>query len=143
MVYFIRAKIIEIGSLQFQYEFASIVKIHIPKNTDLDIWKVKESIKKSKIEIKYICNSWLLSEQINEISDKNSNISKFYDLFDITEGEECINDILNFIYSLDKCEDYSLLSTNTTLQKKVKNYLLKGKKFYLGLGVLNMKKIYL
>ena len=144
-IYFIRTRIVEIGSLQFEYDSNSIVKIHIPKNTNLNIFGVKESIKKATIEMKkiysikdfkYICNSWLLSKQIYEIIGKNSNISKFYDLFDVTEGEECINDILNFVYGIDECEDYSLLPTNTTLQSKIKNELLNGKIFYLGLGVL-------
>lgn len=144
-IYFIRTRIVEIGSLQFEYDSNSIVKIHIPKNTNLNIFSVKESIKKATIEMKkiysikdfkYICNSWLLSKQIYEIIGKNSNISKFYDLFDVTEGEECINDILNFVYGIDECEDYSLLTTNTTLQSKIKNELLNGKIFYLGLGVL-------
>lgn len=144
-IYFIRTRIVEIGSLQFEYDSNSIVKIHIPKNTNLNIFSVKESIKKATIEMKkiysikdfkYICNSWLLSKQIYEIIGKNSNISKFYDLFDVTEGEECINDILNFVYGIDECEDYSLLPTNTTLQSKIKNELLNGKIFYLGLGVL-------
>lgn len=144
-IYFIRTRIVEIGSLQFEYDSNLVVKIHIPKNTNLNIFNVKESIKKATIEMKkiysikdfkYICNSWLLSKQIYEIIGKNSNISKFYDLFDITEGEECINDILNFVYGIDECEDYSLLPTNTTLQSNIKNELLNGKIFYLGLGVL-------
>lgn len=146
-IYFIRAKIIEIGSLQFECDskFDLVVKIHIPRNTNLNIFKVKESIKKSRTEIKkiysiedfeYKCNSWLLSNQIYEIIDKNSNISKFHDLFNIIEGEECINDILNFVYEVDRREDYSLLTTNTTLQRKIKDQLLNGKIFYLGLGVL-------
>lgn len=144
-IYFIRTKIIEIGSLQFECDSDSVVKIHIPKNTDLNIFSVKESIKKATIEMKqiysmnsfkYICNSWLLSKQIYEIVDKNSNISKFYELFDVTEGEECINDILNFVYGMDQCEDYFLLPTNTTLQSNIKNELLNDRNFYLGLGIL-------
>ena len=144
-IYFIRLRIIEIGSLQFEYDSDSVVKIHIPKNTDLNIFCVKESIKKATIEmnkiysincLNYICNSWLLSKQIYEIVDKNSNISKFYELFNVTEGEECINDILNFVYGIDQCEDYYLLPTNTTLQSNIKIELLNGKIFYLGLGVL-------
>lgn len=144
-IYFIRTRIVEIGSLQFEYDSDLAVKIHIPKNTDLNIFSVKESIKKANIEMKqiyaiknfkYICNSWLLSNQIYEIIDKNSNISKFHNLFDVYEGEECTKDILNFVYGMDQCEDYSLLSENTTLQSNVKNQLLNGKKFYLGLGVL-------
>lgn len=144
-IYFIRARIIEIGSLQFEYDSDSVVKIHIPKNTNLNVLSVKESIKKANIKIKqiysinnfkYICNSWLLSKQVYEIIDKNSNISKFYNLFDVHNGEECTKDILNFVYGIDKCEDYSLLPTNTALQSNIKEQLLSGKKFYLGLGVL-------
>lgn len=144
-IYFIRTKIIEVGSLQFEYENNSVVKIHIPRNANLNISKVKKSIKEAKREIervyaiknfKYVCNSWLLSKQIYEIIDKNTNISKFHNLFDVSEGEECTTDILNFVYEIDKCEDYSLLSMNTSLQKKVKDKLLCGKTFYLGLGVL-------
>lgn len=144
-IYFIRTKIIEIGSLQFEYDSDSVVKIHIPKNTDLNILSVKKSIKKANVEMKqiytinnfkYICNSWLLSNQIYEIINKNSNIAKFYNLFDICEGEECTKDILNFVYGIDQCEDYSLLSESTTLQSNIKKELLKGKKIYLGLGSL-------
>lgn len=149
-VYFIRTRIIEIGSLQFEYDSNSVVKIHIPKNTNLNIFNVKESIKKATFEIeqiysinnfKYICSSWLLSKQINEIIDKSSNIAKFYDLFDITEGEECTSDILNFVYGIEQCENYSLLPVNTTLQRRIKMQLLNGKEFYLGLGILKSNVI--
>lgn len=53
-IYFIRTRIVEIGSLQFEYDSNSIVKIHIPKNTNLNIFSVKESIKKATIEMKKI-----------------------------------------------------------------------------------------
>ena len=144
-VYFIRGRIIEIGSLQFEYESDDKVKIHIPKNTDFNILKIKNSIEKSKFEIKkifginnymYICNSWLLSNQIFEIIDKNTNIAKFHKLFIVNDGENCEKDILNFVYGLDKCENYLQLKTDTTLQIKIKECLQKGDKFYLGLGIL-------
>lgn len=143
-IYFIRGRIIEIGNLQFEYDSDDIIKIHIPKNTDFDILKSKESIKQSKEIIKntfrinnfkYVCNSWLLSNQIYEMIDKNTNISQFHDLFKVKDGEDCEKDILDFVYRLDKCDDYSLLETDTTLQLQIKNYLKSGKKIYLGLGV--------
>lgn len=145
-VYFIRGKIIEIGCLQFGYEDENKVKIHIPKNTNLNIIEVKKSIDKSRIEIekifkikefKYICNSWLISNQIYSILDNNTNISKFHDLFDVIDGEDCIKDILNFVYNIDKCDNYNLLQENTMLQKLIRKKLMNGNKFYLGLGILN------
>ena len=54
VIYFIRTRIVEIGSLQFEYDSNSIVKIRIPKNTNLNIFSVKESIKKATIEMKKI-----------------------------------------------------------------------------------------
>ena len=144
-VYFIRIRIIEIGSLQFEYKNNLIIKIHIPKKTNLSITEVKNSIKKSKDEIRkiykinefnYVCDSWLLSNQIQEIITKNTNIYQFHDLFDVKNGKDCVLDILNFVFEMEKCDDYSLLPTNTTLQKKVKEQLLLNKKFYLGIGVL-------
>lgn len=148
-IYFIRLRIIEVGRLQYQYSLTDdnkeIIKIHIPRGNKLDISSVKESINDSKLEIKkifnisnceYTCNSWLLSKQIHELVDKNSNIYKFQELFDIKDGENCIKDLLNFIYELDNCDNYSLLSENTSLKRKVKKQLLNGKTFYLGLGIL-------
>ncbi len=148
-VYFIRIRIIEVGRLQYEYvdtlENVSTVKIHIPKGEKLDLVKVKYSIKNSKdklkrifhIEnIKYICNSWLLSNQIYKLVEKNSNISLFHDLFTVTDGDNCIDDILNFVYGMNKCDDYEKLQEKTTLQKKIKEKLLRNEKIFLGLGVL-------
>lgn len=148
-VYFIRMRIIEIGRLQYEYECTekdiSIIKIHIPKGKKLNFLEVKDSIKKSKNilkqlysldKTKYICNSWLLSNQIYNVLDKNSNISLFRNLFEIKDGEDCVDDIMNFVYGINNCNDYKELPENTTLQKKIKEKLLDGEKFYLGLGVL-------
>lgn len=148
-VYFIRTRIIEIGRLQFEYdssdESESVIKIHIPRGDKLDTASVKKSINDSnsilektfKIgNLKYKCNSWLLSNQIYEIVDKDTNISRFHELFDIIDGEDCTSDILNFVYETDVCDDYSRLPENTALQKQIKEQLLKGKKFYIGIGTL-------
>lgn len=151
--YFIRAKIIEIGLLQYEYENTenniSTIKIHIPKGNKLDLGQVKESIEKSKIklrnifnlsELKYICNSWILSNQIYNLIDKNSNIALFHKLFDVKDGDNCIDDILNFVYEVNKCDNYRKLPEKTSLQKTLKDELINNKKFYLGLGTLKENK---
>ena len=148
-VYFIRVKIIEVGILQYEYSIINdnkqVIKIHIPRGNKLDIFSVRKSIKDSKIEIEkifrvinceYICSSWLLSNQIHELVDIDTNIYKFQELFNVKDGENCIKDILNFVFEIENCDDYSLLSEKTTLQKIVKKQLLKDKQFYLGLGVI-------
>lgn len=147
-IYFIRGKIIEVGSLQYAYEDEENIKIHIPKKTNLNIQNVKESLNNSKIEIKkifkisdykYICNSWLLSKKLNEVIEKNTNISDFFELFDVTDGADCIKDILNFVYGLEKCDNYVDLPENTKLQKAIKKSLINNENFYLGLGILKEK----
>lgn len=148
-IYFIRTRIIEVDRLQYEciinYDNENIIKIHILRDKKLDILSVKKSINDFRKQIekifginkfKYMCNSWLLSNQLYKIINKNTNISMFHELFYVLDGEDCIKDILNFVYTLDQCEDYSLLPENTILQKKIKEELLKDNKFYLGLGIL-------
>lgn len=147
--YFIRLRIIEVGRLQYEYfindDNKQVIKIHIPRGKKLDIVSVIKSIDNSKKEIlkifkvnncEYICNSWLLSNQIHELLDDDTNIYKFQELFNVKDGDNCIKDILNFVYEIENCEDYLLLTEKTSLQRIIKEELLKGKDFYLGLGVL-------
>ena len=143
-VYFINCKLIEVGRLQYEY-CENYIKIHIPSGSKLDYNKVIKSIKNSKKEIKkyygknkmtYYCNSWLLSKQIKSMLKDNSNIVKFQTLFEIEEGESCLKDILNFVYKINEGLDYNLLPENSSLQKSIKEYLLRGNDVKLGKGKL-------
>ena len=145
--YFINVKLIEIGRLQYE-KCENNIKIHIPAIGKLDIDKVIESLKKSRLSIEkyfniknynYYCDSWLLSKQIHGIVNENSNIYKFYELFKIEDGESCVEDILNFVYQLLEIDDYKKLQENTTLQKSIKEYLLKGNDIKIGKGILKIK----
>lgn len=143
--YFINCRLIEIGRLQYEYYSDEVIKIHIPKGDKLNIDDVKQSIKESRkyiykyfniINFNYYCNSWLLSKQIHKLMDKTSNIYKFYELFEVTEGEECLDDILNFVFGKNDIIDYSELNEKTSLQIKIKNYLMRHKKIKIGHGKL-------
>lgn len=145
--YFINIKLIEVGILQYE-KYENCIKIHIPSCGKLNINKVKQSLDNSKKYIRryfklkdynYYCDSWLLSKQIHEIIDKNSNIYKFYNLFNVEEGESCIDDILNFVYQKNFFADYNKLPENTSLQIKIKKLLLNGTDIRKGKGIL--KKI--
>lgn len=143
-LYFIRIKVIEVGRLQYGLSGKDI-KIHIFGGTKLDYDEVLDSLIKSKPFIhkyfglnkyNYYCNSWLLSKEILKLVDDGSNIAKFQSLFKITPGEECTDDILNHVYGISKVENYDDLSEETSLQKKIKDRLIKRKKFHLGRGKL-------
>jgi hypothetical protein len=149
-IYFVNVKLIEVGVLQYELydEEHKIIKIHIPRGINLSIENAKKSITIANKEIKkyfklqnleFICNSWLLSKQIRQLVSNTSNIANFYNLFFIKQGENCIEDILNFVYNLKECQDYKILSENTSLQKNIKKYLIEGNDINLGLGVIKVK----
>ena len=150
-LYFINIRLIEVGRLQYEYcnnKKGKYIKIHIPKGDKLLYNEVLNSIKNSKKEIKkyfeienyeYYCESWLLSKDITKLLDSNSNIAKFQQLFDITEGKDVIKDILNFVYDLQQIDSYYNLPERTSLQSKIKDLLINGKEIHIGIGKL--KKI--
>ena len=150
-IYFINIRLIEVGRLQYEYcnnKKGKYIKIHIPKGDKLLYNEVLNSIKNSKKEIKkyfkienyeYYCESWLLSKDITKLLDGNSNIAKFQQLFDITEGKNAIRDILNFVYDLQQIDSYYDLPEETSLQSKIKDLLINGKEIHIGIGKL--KKI--
>lgn len=144
--YFINVRLIEVGRLQYE-KCEDYIKIHIPSNGKLSIDKVKESLSNSKFYIEkyfklkdyhYYCDSWLLSNQVHNMLDKNSNIYKFYNLFEINDGESCIDDILNFVYQLSNIGNYNELAENTSLQRNIKKFLLSGNDIKIGKGKLKL-----
>ncbi len=145
--YFINCIIIEIGRLQYEHFSDEIIKIHIPKGEKLNIDAVKESIEYSYEYIikyfditnfNYYCYSWLLSKQIHELVDRNSNIYKFYELFEVTEGEDCLEDVLKFVFGENCIIDYAKLSESTSLQREIKKYLMSCGKIRIGKGRLKV-----
>ena len=143
-VYFIRGRIIEIGRLQYEL-YDNNIKIHIPGGKRLIYDEVIDSLKKSRYYIKkyfnldnceYYCNSWLLSLDLRDILDNNSNIIKFQSLFDIEVGDSCVDDILNFVFDIRDILSYNELKEETTLKRGLKKYLLESKDIKMGLGKL-------
>lgn len=80
----------------------------------------------------------MLSEEIVQLLDENSNIIKFQELFDIKQDKNGIDDILNFVFSLRECDNYTKLQEDTTLQKRIKEFLINGGTIYNGYGVLKI-----
>lgn len=150
-IYFINIRLIEVERLQYEYcnnKKGKYINIHIPKGDKLLYNEVLNSIKNSKKEIEkyfriedyeYYCESWLLSKDITKLLDSNSNIAKFQQLFDITEGKNAIKDILKFVYGLQQIASYYDLPEETSLQSKIKDILINGKEIHIGIGKL--KKI--
>ena len=142
--YFINVRLVEVGRLQYEYVDMHTIRIHIPSDEKLEVLKVIDSITSSKNVIKqyfkieepqYVCDSWLLSPEIHQLVSKDSNIYQFYELFDVSQGYDCIRDIFDFVYQTTEC-DYHYLAEDTSLQRAIKKYLLDGNHIYLGSGIL-------
>lgn len=158
--YFMNGKIIQVGRLQYEfdkevpinvknYKDGDYIYIHIPKGNNLNIQEVEESIYQSKDKIKkffpeidisrlqYYTNTWLLSSELDNILNENTNIIKFKNKFHIIDQTENIKDFLNFVFQEKDCNiNYENLKEETTLQNKLKKYILEGKKLHIGLGIL-------
>ena len=153
--FFINMKIIEVGILQYELCYHNpintnlkevCIKIHIPEDNRLFINDVKKSINDSRSYIKqyfkleqvnYYCISWLLSPEIHKVIDDNSNIYNFYALFNVTPLDStATEDILEFVFKLQNCNNYNALPENTSLQKILKEMLLKDNPLHLGIGLL-------
>lgn len=158
--YFMNGRLIQVGRLQYEFdeevpksvkEFkdGSYMYIHIPKEEHLNIDDVNNSIKsaKEKIEkfypeieiskLQFYTNTWLLSNELDNILDANSNIIKFKNKFDIIAQTENTEDFLNFVFQEKVYNvNYENLKEETILQSKLKEYLLENKKLHIGLGIL-------
>ena len=82
--------------------------------------------------LKYICESWLLSKEISKMLDENSNIKKFQELFEIQSSKNGIDDVLNLVFNLKKCDNYNELPETTGLQKSIKKFLIDNETMYEG-----------
>ncbi len=159
--YFMKGYIVQKGRLQYEvsprnknrldnyyqgnYEY---IKIHIPRGNKLDIEEVKESlndidnyINKYFPETKdkkliYFTNSWLLSKEVREILNENSNIIKFQNLFDIIEDIENKDDFLKFVFDASNDINLKDLKEETSLQRELKRKLVSNEKLHIGLGIL-------
>ncbi len=138
---------------RYKHEGKDIVNIHIPAGTKLSVYENLKSFKgaldffdKYYPELKMtgvICESWLLSDKIEEVMGKATNISRFGDMFDrFSIGDERGDAVFRFVYDFaapyPPVED---LPENTTLQRKLKTYMLSGKRVYALGGTISREEI--
>lgn len=116
-----------------------IISIHIPEGEPLDGKLCRESIALGQKfwgkDLPFVCHSWLLFPDLKKLLDKNSNIIRFQEMFDIQsvdfefrEGEERIfGKVL---------EDPQMYPEKTSLQREARKWLIQGNRLGSGLGVL-------
>ena len=130
-----------IGELEYEMRKEggkNVISLHIPSDALLTREKVLHSIRQAGVfldekfpeyaKAQIECHSWLLSPTLKEVLPPGSNILAFQELFDIEIlGEDQSGEYKVWVF---KRSDIPLaeLPQNTTLQRRMKDYLLSGKK---------------
>lgn len=148
---FIRGQIVQLGILQYEYKKnylgeEDVIFIHIPKSNLFTKDNIDESLKRKdqvfkyfnvSRDIKFVCQSWLLSPELKDILNDDSNILYFQNKFNMIYIEENVNDFLKFVFNEPfSIGDYKGLESNTRLQKILKEKLINKEKLHISLGIL-------
>lgn len=148
---FMKGLIIQVCALQYELKKyylkgEDVIFIHIPRDTSLDEESIKVSFRNAQSNVskylvtnklKYVTESWVLSSDLKDILNSNSNIMKFQNYFRIIEYKENVKDFLNFVFNVNVFDgNYENLVCDTTLQKGLKRKLLAGEKLCVGIGIL-------
>ncbi len=121
-----------------------VINMHIPSCGPLTPEDVQTSLRMAYDffgpnygeKLVFVCISWLLYPPTAVLSPKDSNMRKFYELYDVIKEEENKedNDLWRVFYTHSK--DYASLPRETTLQKNFYDYLNQGKHFGNGFGFI-------
>lgn len=136
----------KLGRLQFRIEKSTqgipsgetVIETHIPQGEPLDAQQCIESFQMAKIFFSkhfpeyspqyFMCDSWLLNPNLSKVLNENSNIVKFMRLwqpfpFPGDDSAQAIERVFGFGF---KAENIANAPENTSLQKRLKAFLLSG-----------------
>ena len=146
----VSAKLFRIGQMEYemtQLEGEPIISLHIPTDVDLRPDVLRPSMRKGLAEFyrlfpefvgrKVYCHSWLMSPQLREFLPEGSNILKFQEMFDMEPGGTPGNGVLLWVFKNPKLP-LEEMPENTSLQRKLKRFLLDGGQFLEGRGFLRL-----
>ena len=146
----VSCKLFRMGQLEYELtklEGEPIVSLHIPTDVDLRPEILRPSLKEGLAEFYRVfpeyegktvwCHSWLLSPMLKQFLPEGSNILRFQELFDAELDGVPGNGEVLWVFKNPKLavEDYP---ENTSLQRKLKRFLLEGGQFQEGKGALRL-----
>lgn len=136
-----------IGALEFEFVNFDTkeVAIHIPSDANLEKESVLQSLKAFHLfkdtyfsqweNITLTCNSWMMSPILKNFLQDNSNILAFQNMFQIDTMDLDSMGFMQWVFPGYEVIDKNL-PENTMLQRKMKAYLLSGKKVGVAKGHL-------
>lgn len=141
--------IFRIGILEYELLDDYTVSLHIPSDAELTSNNIEESIKLFEdFVVKYYpeyvdkpvyCDTWLLSHELSNYLPSNSRILLFQEYFETIKEDLDALDFYEWVFKCDKSVEITKLKEDTTLQRNLKNALLKGKKVGKALGILKKR----
>lgn len=143
----ISAKLFRIGQLEYELleeQGERKISLHIPSDCKLHTALLRQSYLQAKAlisktfpdfaDVPYVCGSWLLSPNLKDFLPESSNILKFQQSFTLTDVY-AEPDFKEWVFKRTDIPD-SDLPEDTSLQRKVKAFLLSGGIFLSGEGIL-------
>lgn len=154
----VRGEVIRLGRLQFQprvliKELAvsnrvfpagtPVLEVHIPAEEPLSPDSVTDSLRRAPAFFKthfnqifslYHCHSWLISPELPNFLPEQSRILQFmrrFTVYDVSADRQAEERVFGCI-----SDDFSEYPENTSLQGRLKQYILSGKTVGMGFGVI-------
>ena len=153
----IGAKLFRIGELEYELtedkEGRKEIGLHIPSDTKLETERMNASLKAADAFIRErfpewdgvpkTCESWLLSPALKDLLPEGSRILRFQEAFELEEIYPEDDAALEWVFYVAEGQrkelNISRLPEDTSLQRKMKAMIMKGRKPGAAKGVLLQK----
>ena len=148
----VEAKLFRIGEMEYELaeENGKEIHLHIPSDTVLEEERLNDSVSCARLFLTEFypewgsasirMESWLLSPALKELLHPGSRILWFQDAFDLLAWDPEPVDVLEWVFQVASGQQdtvvLSELPEKTSLQRKMKQYLLEGGKIGAGTGIL-------
>lgn len=140
-----------VGTLEYEFcthEGEPVMGIHIPSDADLSRDSVDGSLKQAGEFFrnyfsdykynKYTCDSWLLSSALLPLLPEKSNIRSFQQRFHIIRENAEDKEYIEWVFQAAADTAYENLPENTSLQRKIKKFMLEGGTVGASYGIMEI-----
>lgn len=136
-----------IGALEYEFVDGDTkeIAVHIPSDAKFDRETVLNSLKEFTVfrdtyfpkwkGLPLTCDTWMLAPAMEELLSENSNVLAFKHMFELDEIDEEATWFMGFVFP-GHAGEYETLPEKTSLQKKIKERLIAGKKIGVAKGHL-------
>lgn len=144
----VSCKLFRIGQLEYELttlDGSPAVSIHIPTDVQLEMPLLRESYREARTvigaafpeyrDVPYFCSSWLLSPTLEQLLPEKSNILAFQRAFRRVSLDPNSTGYVQWVFKNPKLS-VEEFPEDTSLQRKLKAFLLSGGTFVSAKGIL-------